>query len=409
MIWFLAGCLYMTVGQGVIIGGLNFPVIRILLLVGIARVIVRGEGISGGLNRIDKLMIAFSIWLIFASFFHIWGPGSGPVYTAGAVLNTAGFYFMVRAFCRDQSELVDLIGVLCLLLLPLAVAMFVEQVTHWNAFSIFGGVPDVPVLRNDRYRAQGPFNHAILAGTVAALCFPLAISIWRRNRMASIIGIVSSLLMVYSCASSGPIMSVVFAVFALFMWKYRHLVPGLWWMAGVAYLVLEVVMERPPYFLISKINLTGASTGWHRSYLIQQTLAHFNEWWLFGTDRTVHWMPSQGRISDMHTDITNQYIAYGVAGGILAVGLVIWMMLLAFGVVGKLVNSETMEPNEKFMFWCFGASLFSVAASSISVGFFGQAIFFFWLPIACLASFARAPELEAVVDSPEPAVAGGRA
>src|SRR5690606_33581947 len=55
----LIGCCYMTLGQGVEIGPVSLPMLRILLGVGLLRVIVRGEMIAGGINRMDWLMVVF--------------------------------------------------------------------------------------------------------------------------------------------------------------------------------------------------------------------------------------------------------------------------------------------------------------------------------------------------------------
>jgi hypothetical protein len=384
---FLIGCCYMTVGQGVVIGGMNLPMIRIVLIVGIARVILRKEGLVDGLNPLDKLVIWWSLWLFFVSFFHIWGPGSGPKYTSGAILNTTGFYFMIRSLCREADELEGIIRGLCLMLLPIAICMVIEQAARYNIFSVFGGVPEIPTLRHGRYRAQGPFNHAILAGTVGASCFPLALAIWRKHRTVSIIGICSSLLMVAACASSGPILSAMFAITAILLWYQRRLVVIGLKVAVPGYFLLSLVMERPPYFLISKIDLTGASSSWHRSYLIQQTIKHLDEWWLLGTDRTIHWMPNQGFISLMHTDITNQYIAYGVSGGLVCMILLLVILALSFRTVWLISGAERFDHGDRFFFWCVGGSLFAHATSAMSVGYFGQALFFFWFPVAMLGSF----------------------
>lgn len=384
---FLVGCCYMTVGQGVVIGGMNLPMIRIILIVGIARVVIRNEWLADGLNPLDKLVIWWSVWLLFSSFFHIWGPGSGPKYTSGALLNTTGFYFMIRSLCRDADELGEIICGLCIILFPVAVCMVIEQAARYNIFSVFGGVEEIPTFRNGRFRAQGPFNHAILAGTVGASCLPLAVAIWRKHRFVSLIGIGSSLLMVAACASSGPILSTLFAITGILLWyQRRFIVIGLK-MAVLGYFLLSLVMERPPYFLISKIDLTGASSSWHRSYLIQQTIKHLDEWWLIGADQTIHWMPNQGFISLMHTDITNQYIAYGVAGGLICLSLFIVILTLSFRTVWLITGAERFEAGDRFFFWCVGASLFAHATSAMSVGYFGQALFFLWFPVAMLGSF----------------------
>jgi hypothetical protein len=387
IVFFLVGCCYMTDSQGVSILGANFPIFRLLLLAGIFRVVSQGEGLAGGLNTMDKLLLAWGGWVIFASFFHEWLPGSGPKFAIGAVFNVLAFYFMLRSFCRTPEDVYHLFGMLCWILAPVAILMLVEQVAHRNYFSVFGGVDPVPDFRNGRYRAQGPFSHAILAGTVGAGCVPLVLATWSRQKVRAIIGLVSCLLMVVASASSGPIMSLMFAVGGVFLFRYQKLVRNLVRAAIPVYLLLMLLMERPPYYLISKIDLTGASTGWHRSFLIEQTIAHLDEWWLFGTDRTRHWMPSQGRISEFHTDITNQYIAYGVNAGLLSMLLVIAGIWLAFKVVGGAARDDGVDRNTKFLLWCLGASLFAYCASGVSVAFFGQALFFFWLPIACLATF----------------------
>ena len=363
-------------------------------MVGLARLVLKREQLSGGLNTIDKLVIAWGTWYFFASFFHKWEAGSGPVYTGGVLLNTIGFYFMMRSFSRTSDDLSNIFVALCIALAPVAILMAIESFSKFNIFSFFGGVPERPELRNGRYRAQGPFNHAILAGTVGALCFPLAIAIWKQFRLASIIGIASTSAMVVFSASSGPIMSFTFALFALVLWKSRGLVRLLQIAFIPAYILLDLMMERPAYFIISKINLTGASTGYHRALLIQQTFKHLDEWWLFGTDRTVHWMRNQGRISEFHTDITNQYIAYGVAAGLPCLVLFLIVIFLTFRTIGRMVSLLDGDSQTAFVFWAVGASLFSICTSAISVGFFGQALFFLWLPVAIVASFYNLAQTE---------------
>ena len=380
---FLVGCCYMTTGQKFLIAGANLPIIRVLVLLGVVRIVVKGENLVGGLNKLDQLVIAWASWLFFASFFHQWVPGSGPKYIVGSLIDTVGFYFLIRSFCQTQEDLKGIFIALSFILTPVAITMFFEQAIRYNAFSIFGGLPDTPTFRNGRYRAQGPFNHAILAGTVGAACFPLILSTWQHNRVACLMGVGASIVIILTSASSGPIMAFFFAVVALGLWKFPSLVQVAKKAAIPVYLALMVLMERPPYYLISKIDLTGSSTGWHRSFLIEQTGRYFGEWWLFGTDRTIHWMPKQGKISENHTDITNQFISYGVAGGLLCMMLFIVICFMTFRTVGLLAQTRT----EGFLYWCIGASFFSLIASGVSVSYFGQSIFFLWLPIAILSSF----------------------
>jgi hypothetical protein len=383
----LIGCTYMTLGQGIEIGPISLPVYRMMLLVGLLRVIAKGEGIAGGMNIVDKMMICWGIWMMFASFFH--DPDrAGPVTTAGEVFNLTLIYFLVRIWCSDLEEVSRVIVVVAILLVPIAIEMAFEKATGKNLFSIFGGVPENVVIREGKLRAQGPFRHPILAGTVGATCIPLFIGILRRYKTAAMIGIGAGMVMVFASASSGPVMSFVFACGALICWRCKSWTPKFRLAAVMIYLLLLVVMAKPPYYLIARIDISGGSTGWHRAFLIENTFKHFSEWWLFGTDVTRHWMPLQGIAHDPnHTDITNYYIGFGVAGGLTSMLLVIGMMMVCFRWVGQLVNIfEARGSTNDFLIWCFGASLFSHAATSISVAYFDQSMLFFWLTVAVISS-----------------------
>ena len=153
-------------GQGIEIGPVSLPMLRILLAVGFLRVLIRGETIAGGINRMDWLMVVFAGWLLFASFFHN-GVDSGFIFSAGIVFNVGLVYYLTRVFCRTTDELAGLIKVIAILLVPVALEMVQEIITGRNLFSaLFGGVGEDVVFRNERFRARGPFRQAILAGTV---------------------------------------------------------------------------------------------------------------------------------------------------------------------------------------------------------------------------------------------------
>lgn len=387
MVPMLVGCTYMTLGQGIELGPISLPVFRMLLLVGVVRAVIKKESICGGLNRIDKLMLIWSAWVIFAGLFHD-PKRAGVIYSAGNVFNIAVPYFLARTWCSNLEELMKVIKVVALLLVPIAAEMLLEKATAKNLFSVFGGVPENSLIREGKLRAQGPFLHPILAGTVGATCFPLFIAIRERYRLHSIIGIIASIVITIASASSGPVMSLLAAIFALGMWRFRQYTRHVLIAAVGVYFILMFTMSTPPYFLISRIDISGGSTGWHRSFLIQQTFNHFSEWWLFGTDVTRHWMPMQGIAADpLHTDVTNYYIGFGVMAGFPAMLLVLSMMGVAFACVGasrKLF--EQVESPLAFMIWCYGACLFSHSVTGISVAYFDQSAVFFWLSVAVISS-----------------------
>ena len=384
----LIGCCYMTMGQSLNLGLINLPIFRMLLIVGMLRVFIKKEFAPGGRNKIDTLMMLWGCWVMFASCFHQFKPGAGPVYTSGVVMNVTFVYFLFRNWIRDAGEIADIAKALAIILAPVAVEMALERVTGKNNFSVFGYVPANVDIREGKFRAQGPFGHSILAGTVGAVCFPLMVGIWSRHRRSAIIGMIVCLFMIFASASSGPIMSLLIGIGAMFLWNQRSLVSLIRWAVVGVYVIAEMVMDRPAYYLISKIDLAGGSTGWHRSRLIEAFFGHFGEWWFAGTDRTRHWMPQGVPIGDgNHIDITNYYITFAVLGGLLSMLLVIFILCRAFSWIGKILqNGENLESDDQFMVWCLGAGLVAHAATSISVAYFDQSMIFFWLNIAVISS-----------------------
>jgi hypothetical protein len=216
------------------------------------------------------------------------------------------------------------------------------------------------------------------------------------------IGLVTCLTMVATCASSGPVLSLGFGLLGVMLWKFRRFMGFLRWGMLGGYLLLEMVMNRPAYYIIGEMSVVGGSTGWHRSHLIDSSIKYFSDWWAFGTDYTRNWMPTGVTWSKDHTDITNYFLAFGVMGGLLAMLLVIAMIWVAFKWVGNILDARPeMEDNDRFMLWCMGASLFSHVGTSVSVAYYDQSYVFFWFSIATISSLhvLMYPETEIEVES----------
>jgi len=392
----LAGACYMTLGQGIEVGSLNLPVIRLLLLAGLFRVISKRERVAGGMNGLDWIMLAWAAYAMFSSVFV-----QSFIGQAGTVFNTLGIYFLIRCFCQSQEDIVHLIKIMAFVLAPLALEMINEQLTHRNLFAVFGDVPEKVMVRGDKLRAQGPFSHAILAGTVGAACLPLMAGLWRRHPLAARIGAAACLGMVVASNSSGPLMSVIFGLFALGLWWCRHLTRQLRIAAITCYILLELVMKAPAYYLIARIDLTGSSTGWHRAEVIKQAIDHIDEWWFVGTVYTRHWMPYGVSWSPDHCDITNHYIGYGVIGGLPLMLLFVAALWLAFRFVGDhLRRYENGDPNDAWFVWTLGAALFAQAGSCFSVSYFDQSFVFLFLNLAVIGSLHSSASQEFVTVEP---------
>ncbi|HOX56475.1 MAG TPA: hypothetical protein P5205_06680 [Candidatus Paceibacterota bacterium] len=404
----LIAATYTTPGQVLDIGGLDFTVIRIVAMVGLIRLMVKGERITGGWQTMDRLMVAWGGWLVCSGLFHK-DPASSLIFRAGNVFDDVIIYFLFRVFMRNLDEFLQVCKAVILLLAPLAILMLWEKLKGYNCFSVLG-IPLEVDVRNGTIRAHGPFGHAILAGTVGAVCLPLAGVFWGRDRKLALVGVAAAGAMVYASASSGPIMTTLTVLFGLALWQMRDQMRAVRWGAVGLVFALSLVMQAPVYYLLAHIDLTGSSTGWHRAYLIEQSINHLGEWWFAGTDYTRHWMPTGVAWNANHTDITNHYLHMGVLGGLPLMLLFMAVLAAGFAAVGKALRQNRDAPFERrFLIWTLGAILFAHATTFISICYFDQTVVYLYFLLAAIGSLhvvepvrAQAPASVRVLDACEP-------
>jgi hypothetical protein len=376
---------YMPLSQGVMLGPFNFFSIRLVILAGLIRMFIRGEYRGVPRSPLDNVMVVWSIWALAASAFRN-DPGVTLTSNGGLVFNSLGLYILMRTFCCSWADVVFLCRVVAWMLVPVAITMLYEKLAGTNLFAYIGGVSEVPNIREGRIRAQGPFAHAILAGTVGAVMLPVCIGLWSRHRTTATVGAMASAMMVFTSTSSGPLISAMFASLGLLLWPMRSSMRTMRWSAVGLYLILMVVMSSPPYYLMARIDLSGGSTGYYRARLIESSLEHLGEWWFAGTDYTRHWMPSGVPWSPNHVDITNHFLSMGVQGGLPLLLLFVLLLATGFTIVGRSVRATQKAQKDQALFcWALGASLFALAASAISVAYFDQSIVFLYVILAAIA------------------------
>jgi hypothetical protein len=380
----------MTYGQMFVIGPFNFTVIRVLIAIGVIRLILRGERISGGMIALDWSIVLWSIWSIMSCFLQ---EDASLTFRLGWVYNVNGVYFILRTFCQDNESIEQLFRMTAIILIPLSITMLLERLDGYNIFHFFGGVPKYSMFRDGSFRAQGPFTHSIMAGTVGAVCFPLVASLWNKTKFLSVIGCFSCFAMVFACGSAGPKVGIIACIFAMLLFNIRDHVKILRWIAVFAYIGLDIVMKVPAYYLMAR--LPGSGGGYHRALLIENALANLDEWWLAGTDYTRHWMPTGVTWNPNHADITNHYIKLGVMGGLPLMLLFIATIYIAFKYVGFIIkNNPEQSNNHLFFFWAIGSSLFAHAAIMISVSYFDQSFVFLYATLAVIGSIRSQGALE---------------
>jgi hypothetical protein len=390
LIPFLAVASFITLGQSVIVFGAHLDMTKILILFGSIRILIKGDLHFGMLNRIDKAII---LWISSNVILNtlLFGTAEAFVNRIGYAMTAIGSYFIARALVKNIDDAKVVIKGMAILLIPLAIAMLYEKMTLKNLFYVFGGVPEYSLLRDGQIRSQGSFLHPILAGTFGATLFPLFISLYwsecNKNKTIAICGIVSAIVVTWTSRSSGPLLAFIFGTLALFMWRFRFHMRFIRRSILLSIIALHLVMKAPVWYVIGRLSQITGGSGWHRSDLIDSSIRHINEWWLFGTTHTRHWMPTGVGWSPDQTDITNMFIRQGVDGGLLTMILFIMVIVQCYKALGRsLTNIDISQETIKVDLWCMGSALFAHMVSFISVAYFDQMLIFWIVLLAMIAS-----------------------
>jgi hypothetical protein len=381
------GTCYLTLGQSFDIFGLNFYAFRVLIIIGWLRIILRREIALIELNAIDKLII---LWIVSSvvTYTLLYQTWEAFVYRLGLSYNCLGLYFLFRALIRNLNEFRKLLKITSVIIIPVAALMLREHLTGFNVFSIFGGVQEISEIRKGQFRAQGPFRSPILAGTFGATFLPLIVPLWwqDRGRRFALMGAIASIAIVFSSKSSGPTMACLSGVIGLLMWRFRQNMKVVrWWILLVLLSLHFIVMKAPVWYLFDRVSEVLGGSGWYRAELIEQSLVHFEDWWLMGTKDTSSWMAFV--LFEGKADITNQFIGEGVNGGLLTLSLFVLIIVFCFKAVGGTIQKLESEPFATRLFaWAMGSSLFAHVLSFFSVAYFDQTIVVWFLLLASISS-----------------------
>ena len=382
----IAACA-IPMAQRLVIFGADFTMLRILIVAYVARVMTRGEFRSIGWNRLDTAMLLWSICGT-AVMFLAHGSLEVLVYRLGWSFDMLGIYFVVRFLIRSWSDLKFAASALALLSLPVAILFAVEWSTAYNVFSVFGGVPAETWMRDGRLRCQGAFAHPILAGTFWAAALPLIWTLRKDKNFLMRLGTIDCLFIVATCSSSTAILSTLVAVTGVALFPWRRHRTRMWIGLFVLLISLHVVMKAPVWHLMSRVDFTGGSTGYHRFRIFDTFVKNFSKWYLVGEPDPLSWGVWEMR------DVTNTYIAQALSGGLLTLIVFLLVLIFAFGNVGRALNTRSIARSLKrqWVCWCIGVAILVHAVTFLGVGYFGQMIVILYLELSlasCVYTFAR--------------------
>ena len=360
--------------------------VRFIILLGLFRGFQSGGHFLKLSNPIDRTFILFAILSIITIPFKESSINEFN-FRMGLLFNVIGTYMYGRTLLYSSNTFHRLAIGSLIAIVPLSIALLIESSTGQNLYHKYLGGRSASAIFRDGWRARGPFAHPILAGTAGAVSLPYFALLWKTHRRIAFFGMIAALGVVIASHSSGPLAATALAFASLYSWRWRRHIPKLKWIIRSSILFLSMYMDRPFYYIISKIDLTGGSTGWHRSKLIDSALTHFGEWWLAGTDYTRHWMATGVSWSPNHIDITNYYIHLGVIGGFGLPLCLITILYLSFNKCIIFINSmENVDKSKAFSMWCLVASLLAHVASAVSISYFDQMFTLLYILIAAIAN-----------------------
>ncbi|MFC1763135.1 hypothetical protein ACFL6U_13770 [Planctomycetota bacterium] len=382
---FLVMACFVSSAQRIVIAGLDFGFLRIMVLFGVMRIFLYGEHRHLARRPLDKAVI---LWVISSIILHTLQVGtmSAFIFRLGFGFDAFGLYFVFRHLVRDWHDVDRIIHGCVWISIPIMLFFLLERSTGRNIFAVFGGVPAITVVREGRLRCQGAFAHAILAGCFWASLIPWVASLWwksSRDKLFAIVGSGSMICIIFCCASSTPVLGLLCAIVGAWGFRWRKRMRSIRIGVVVTLIVLHIIMKAPVWHLVSRVSAVGGSTGWHRYYLINQTITFFSEWWLLGcsADAVASW--------GIHAaDITNQYVLEGVRGGFLTLCLFCYVIVVAFREIGRLAAHLPTPSYRLILSWALGVSLFVHCTIFIGVSYFGQIWVVWYLLLAIIGSLS---------------------
>ena len=357
-------------GEGVVIVGAHLMPVRMIAIFGLLKLALNYSSndqiFAGGVNSIDKAVLWSGI-THSAAFILLWMQTSAVTNQIGFILGTLGMYIFLRFLIRDEQDIYRALKVLAIVAAINAVGMVYERVRVQNLFGLLiGGVDVVPLIREGRIRSQGAFGHAILAGTFGATLLPMFVALWThgKSRVLAAVGVISSMVMVLTSASSTPLMAIFGVGVGILFWPLRRNMRIVRWVVALTLLTLHLVMKAPVWFLIARVDMVGGSASFDRAYLIDTFVRHFWDWWLLGTKDIGSWGWSMWDLSDT-------YVSKGESGGLLSLVFFIAVITRSFSRIGKARRAAAGRKREWLM-WLLGTALYANIMAFFGVSYWDQ-------------------------------------
>jgi hypothetical protein len=395
LIAFLSASLLIPMDQVLLIGSLHFPMLRILILFGMARIFRTRSWtprtlLNGGINKIDITVMLFAVSTALTGVL-LFQESAALIFQLGNLYTILGIYFVARLLIRDDEDIQRMIRVLAYLAAFIALVMVYERATGYNPYALLGGARESVYAsimeRGDRFRAMGCFDHPILAGTFGAILVPLFVGMWwktKKYRTLAVVGVVSATVITIASNSSTPMLGYIAGILALCLWPIRGWMRTIRWGLVGTLILLHIVMKAPVWHLISRIDLAGGSSSYHRYQLVDSCIRHFSDWWLVGVKSTAEWG------WDMW-DTANQYVGIADGSGLIPFLLFLATIVYGFKYLGRARKRVGNDKPRALFLWAIGSALFANVVSFFGISYFDQTMVVWYGLLAAISAAALAP------------------
>ena len=405
LIAFLSASILIPMDQVLLVGSLHFPMLRVLLLFGFARIVRLNAWspkklFAGGIKNLDITVIAFAMCTAVTGVL-LFQESAAFIFQLGNLYSILGVYFVARLLIREEQDIQLMIRVLAYLTVVISVIMMYERATGHNPYALLGGarasVYASVMERDDRFRAMGCFGHPILAGTFGAILVPLFVGLWwkdKRNRTVAVLGVIAATVTTVMSNSSTPMLGYMAGVLGLCLWPVRGWMRVMRWGLVCTVVVLHLVMKAPVWHLISRIDLAGGSSSYHRFQLVDACIRHFWDWWLIGVKSTAEWG------WDMW-DTANQYVSTADGSGLIPFLLLIATIVYGFKYLGRARKQVANDKPRALFVWALGSALFANVVSFFGISYFDQTIVVWYGLLAAISTVAWSAQMAKAVQ-PQP-------
>ncbi len=381
-----------SIGQQIAIAGTHLYVARILIIAGFVRLVTTKfaseEGVFvGGFDGLDRI---FSLWVVLqctVSIVRNHASSGVLIYESGYLIDYMLGYFFLRYLIQDQDDILRVTKVFAALTIVLGLAMVNEKFRDQNIFGYLGALPVTPGSREGAIRAQSAFAHPILAGVFGVVLIPLFWWLWQsgKAKTTALIGFLGSCLMVGTSASSTPLMAFLAAIAACFAWPIRKSMRVVRWGIVVAIIALHIVMKAPVWMLIAHVDVVAGNSGYHRAMLIDQSIRHFWDWWLIGTNAAGTWG------WDMW-DLSNAFVQQADEGGLATFICFVLIIARTFSKIGRARKIVEGDKQQEWFMWFLGVTLVTHCMCFFGITYF-DATRIAWFAFLSIVTAATAPIL----------------